>query len=413
MKTYIIFFGLFLISICNAQLPHTFTQNAHIDDGGRANDIAVSPNGTIFLANDLDGLRAYEYDGSNFINTAHIYDGGWAVDVTFHYSSTVFLANGYDGLRAYIYNGSSFFNTAHYSMGVLFHEVAVYKNGVVFAASSQWNYSDTRAFEYDGITFYLIASLPDGGQVAIDNDGTIFVCNRQDLNSYTFHNYNFTFVASFPMSGVGATITIGRDNTIFLANYNRGLRALEYNGNSFSEIAHVNDGGRAYEVAIDSDGTVFLANYDDGLRAYNYDGSSFTNTAHIDNGDTATCVAVGIDGTVFTGNYRAGLKAYTYSGTTGLKDELTKIPLQFTLSQNYPNPFNPSTKIKYTLLKTGNVKIEILNLLGQKIETLLNRRMTAGSHEIEFTAMDLPGGVYLYRIQAGGYQEVRKMILMK
>jgi len=85
----------------------------------------------------------------------------------------------------------------------------------------------------------------------------------------------------------------------------------------------------------------------------------------------------------------------------------------YALSQNYPNPFNPSTTINFTLPKSEKVKIEVFNLLGQKIETLLNTQMPSGSHEIEFTAKDLPSGVYLYTIEAGNYHQVRKMILLK
>ena len=70
-------------------------------------------------------------------------------------------------------------------------------------------------------------------------------------------------------------------------------------------------------------------------------------------------------------------------------------------------------KIKYTLPKSEKVKIEIFNLLGQKVETLLNKSMPSGSHEVEFTAKDLPSGVYYYRIEAGEFQQVRKMILLK
>ncbi len=98
---------------------------------------------------------------------------------------------------------------------------------------------------------------------------------------------------------------------------------------------------------------------------------------------------------------------------TSIKNETGKIPQEFILSQNYPNPFNPSTKIKYDLPKPEKVKIEVFNLLGQKIEILLNKQMLAGSHEVEFTAKNLPSGVYLYRIEAGEYNEVKKMILLR
>ena len=98
-------------------------------------------------------------------------------------------------------------------------------------------------------------------------------------------------------------------------------------------------------------------------------------------------------------------------GNPNIIEKTNNIPLEFTLKQNYPNPFNPSTTIKYTLQKSLKVKLEIFNLLSQKIETILNKQMPAGSNEIEFTAKSLPSGVYLYRIEAGKYREVKKMVL--
>ncbi len=85
----------------------------------------------------------------------------------------------------------------------------------------------------------------------------------------------------------------------------------------------------------------------------------------------------------------------------------------FVLYQNYPNPFNQTTKIKFSLDKIENIKIEVYNTLGQKIEILLKEQLPAGLHEIEFNADKLASGVYLYRIEAGDYQHIRKMILLK
>jgi hypothetical protein len=92
---------------------------------------------------------------------------------------------------------------------------------------------------------------------------------------------------------------------------------------------------------------------------------------------------------------------------------------EFTLFQNYPNPFNPTTKIKYTLPESENVKIEVYTLLGKKVKILVDKFMPVGSYEVEFTAKDLPSGVYLYRIvidsygEAGEFQKTKKMVLLK
>ncbi len=100
--------------------------------------------------------------------------------------------------------------------------------------------------------------------------------------------------------------------------------------------------------------------------------------------------------------------------TSGLNDTKNKnIVKAFSLSQNFPNPFNPTTKIKYTLPTSESVKIEVFNLSGQIIETIINKSLPAGSYEINFNAKDLPSGVYLYRISAGGFKQVKKMLFIK
>ncbi len=89
------------------------------------------------------------------------------------------------------------------------------------------------------------------------------------------------------------------------------------------------------------------------------------------------------------------------------------LPNKIELMQNYPNPFNSITKIKYTIPKSETITIEVFNLLGQKLETIIYEQMPAGSHEVKFNAKNIPSGIYLYRIDAGGFQEVKKMILIR
>jgi len=98
-----------------------------------------------------------------------------------------------------------------------------------------------------------------------------------------------------------------------------------------------------------------------------------------------------------------------FSGTENFQD----VPRFYKLEQNYPNPFNPSTTIQFQIPKTENVRIEIFNLLGQRVETLLDKSMPAGNHEIKFTANNLPCGAYFYKINAGSFHSVRKMLLIK
>ena len=85
----------------------------------------------------------------------------------------------------------------------------------------------------------------------------------------------------------------------------------------------------------------------------------------------------------------------------------------FHLYQNYPNPFNPATKITFTLPKTEKVILQVYNILGQIMSTLIEDKLQPGAHEVEFNAGHLPGGVYFYKLQAGEYMHVKKMIVLK
>jgi photosystem II stability/assembly factor-like uncharacterized protein len=88
-------------------------------------------------------------------------------------------------------------------------------------------------------------------------------------------------------------------------------------------------------------------------------------------------------------------------------------PTKYALNQNYPNPFNPSTTIEFNLPKASDVRIEVYNIAGQKIQTLINKRISAGSHQVEFNSENLSSGVYFYRIEAGNFHDVKKMVLLR
>jgi len=102
---------------------------------------------------------------------------------------------------------------------------------------------------------------------------------------------------------------------------------------------------------------------------------------------------------------------------TGIEDE-SFAPNKFKLMQNYPNPFNPSTNIQYTLSGKQFVTLRVHDVLGNEIQTLVNEEKSAGTYEVEFKShssyvKNLPSGVYIYRLQAGSFVQIRKMVLLK
>jgi len=94
-------------------------------------------------------------------------------------------------------------------------------------------------------------------------------------------------------------------------------------------------------------------------------------------------------------------------------EDNSEIPLSYSLKQNYPNPFNPVTNIRYTLAKSERVKLSVYDVLGRKVSSLINEEQNAGVHDVMFNAGNLASGVYFYRIEAGTFTKVNKMMLLK
>jgi hypothetical protein len=89
------------------------------------------------------------------------------------------------------------------------------------------------------------------------------------------------------------------------------------------------------------------------------------------------------------------------------------IPSGYSLAQNYPNPFNPTTTIGYQLGAAAHVRIEVVDILGRKVATLIDRIQVAGSHEVVWDASGAASGIYFYTIDAGSFAATRKMVLIK
>lgn len=98
--------------------------------------------------------------------------------------------------------------------------------------------------------------------------------------------------------------------------------------------------------------------------------------------------------------------AYKQSGDESL-------PTEFSLGQNYPNPFNPATEISFSLPSASHVKLEIFNVMGQKVATLVDGQVEAGEHIVKWDGSKAASGVYLYRLQADDFVDTKKMILLK
>jgi Secretion system C-terminal sorting domain len=123
-----------------------------------------------------------------------------------------------------------------------------------------------------------------------------------------------------------------------------------------------------------------------------------------------------IDNILADGKYSYRLKQIDYMGHFEYSD-IIEIELRvfksYLLEQNFPNPFNPSTTIGYGIKEKSNVRIIILNSIGEEVALLVNEEKESGYHTIEFNAANLPSGVYFYTLIAGEFIQSKKMLLLK
>jgi hypothetical protein len=103
----------------------------------------------------------------------------------------------------------------------------------------------------------------------------------------------------------------------------------------------------------------------------------------------------------------------SFSYSSVVEVDYSALPTEFSLSQNYPNPFNPSTTIKFALPGQVRVSLIVYDALGSEVETIMNKEMDAGYHQIEWNASRYSSGVYIYRITAGDFTSVKKMMILK
>jgi subtilisin family serine protease len=126
------------------------------------------------------------------------------------------------------------------------------------------------------------------------------------------------------------------------------------------------------------------------------------------------------DENLVMGSYSYRLKQIDFDGKIEYSNEVlaeVSAPKNFALAQNYPNPFNPSTTIEFSIPLTSNVSIQVYNVIGELVSSLVNQTLDAGYHQFNFDASSLPSGTYVYQLkatgQSGTFVDTKKMLLMK
>jgi hypothetical protein len=134
----------------------------------------------------------------------------------------------------------------------------------------------------------------------------------------------------------------------------------------------------------------------------------------IDAGDPAIVDSL-LDCSWGLGTHVSDMGAYSGgdSVTVDIFNNNSYLPKEFILLQNYPNPFNSGTTIRFSIVRSMEVRLAVYDLLGRKVQTLIDVFMQAGFHTVTFDATDLPTGVYFCRLQVGEAVETKPMVLLR
>ncbi len=178
-----------------------------------------------------------------------------------------------------------------------------------------------------------------------------------------------------------------------------------------STLLEIDPNGSVYDILLDQniEGKFYVA-YSGGLYLTEDNGKHFQK---IYSGEVTKIWSDNkIPATMYF-NSDKGLLSFTDTFVVGISNRPKTIENKFHLYQNYPNPFNPLTKITYSIPANSHVTLKIYNILGKEIATLVNKQQVAGNHHVTFNAYGLPSGIYFYKLTAGSFTDVKKMILMK
>ena len=239
--------------------------------------------------------------------------------------------------------------------------------------------------------------------------------------------------------GTGNKVFIGRysSNTqtawwLGFGNDNKTIFSVRDSGGVESDLEGgkiINDGKWHHIVGIRNDSLKVLELFIDGVEdniistffTGDFSGDSPIYIGYYSNGfhfsgwlDEIAIYNVALTKEQVEKHYKNGLagKSYCDQFTTDVENN-QNIPTKYILNQNYPNPFNPSTTITFSIPYSGNVKLNVYNLLGEHISTLMNEFLSAGFYKIKFKNDNLPSGVYFYELQTNNFWRIKKMVLLK
>ena len=271
-----------------------------------------------------------------------------------------------------------------------------------------------------GKTYTALSNMKKSiSEISISSNGTIYVGTSGGLFKSTNGGNDWTQANfQFPGSSVLA-IGINSSGYIFVGT-STYLYLSADNGISWESLSPTGESGGpgvTKDIAFDTEGNL-IVNAILLMISYDYGHYFYQINCSISNPNPTSIQPKGVvidkDNRIFIMNTNKA--PYFLLGQiipTWIENNPTEVPLKFALKQNYPNPFNPTTAISYRLSAFSKVRLNVYDLLGREITTLVNEEKSPGNYEVKFDGTNLPSGVYFYTLSTNEFFQAKKMLLMK
>lgn len=340
-------------------------------------------------------------------------------------------------------------------------DIKVDQYGNVFVTGSSYinpdydyltvKYSNTGVYKWEK-RYHGGSGDDNANSLAIDGDSNIYVTGKSKGAGTNFDimtiNYSSTGAVKWQTrtnggansNDEGNVITLDANGNIIVAGYlnylfsKEDMAVIKYNpdGNiqwTYTYAGTTTRNDRLYYIIADSKGNIFVSGSSDSANisdciSFRLDPDGNQQWMHNYNGpanndDSPGGITVDANGNIYILSTSFGIgtgydiATIKLAQTIGILPISNEIPKDFSLGQNYPNPFNPVSKIRFSVKKSSDVKIEMFDAKGSSAGILVNEHLTAGIYETDVNAGMFSSGIYFYRMSANNFTETKKMIVIK
>jgi photosystem II stability/assembly factor-like uncharacterized protein len=383
-------------------------------NGAAIDAFTVNTNGYIFASVRYQGIFVSTDRGNTWNiseNGYSSFNSGLKEFKSIIHSSNGVLYAGSNGMGIYVSgdNGASWIERNNGLTDLHIRGLAIHPNGNLFAATASggifastdngytWTYSYDSALNQKMLT------------ILIKQDGTIFASTQgPGPGLYRSTNSGITWTLSSSAEDLTNSYSLTENSSghVFAGSLYGGMYVSTDNGSTWTKSS--TNGCKA--AVIFSNGNIISAW--DNIYKSTDNGATWSDLGKIRDYLVTNCLAVvNPSNDVLMGTEKNGI--YKTTSNISACENYTQIPNSYTFMQNYPNPFNPTTTIKYEVKQSGYITIRVFDSIGREIALLVNEDKSPGTYQVNFNAINLPSGVYFYRLTSGAYSETKKLVLLK